>query len=314
MFGPGDSRGNAGTDTVSEKGLKSDGTMHLYGGTVIIDSVDDAVHSAGELEIADCCLTISTGDDGIHSDDAVIINSGNINILTSYEGIEANQITVNDGCINLTASDDGFNANGGAQSFGGPGGRQPQNNRSSDMPNFNINGGTIYVNAAGDGLDSNGNITVTGGYTVVDGPSNSANGALDSGMENGGSLLISGGTVFAGGASGMAETFDSSSEQCSFRCTFAYYYPEGTEIKVSGTDGTVYFEHTAQSGGNCIVFSCPQLQTGDTCILNIAEYEFEIELAGMSTDVSISSDGSVNLAAGRGGSFGGPGRGMPGRR
>ena len=166
-------------DDTSTKGIKSDGTITINSGDIIIDSTDDAVHCAGLLTVNDGNLTLTTGDDGIHSDKEIKINGGRIDILDSYEGIEANQITVTAGEVSVVSSDDGFNANGGPQSFGGPGGgRNQQADTASDTPNLNIEGGTIYVNAQGDGLDSNGNITVSGGYTVVDGPENNGNGEV----------------------------------------------------------------------------------------------------------------------------------------
>ena len=213
----------------------------------------------------------------------------------------------------MISYDDGFNANGGADSFGGPGGgpggsRGAQSNSqeaaeetAQDTPNLIINGGNIYVNAVGDGLDSNGNIMVTGGYTVVDGPTSSFNGPLDGGTENGGEILITGGTVFAGGASGMAETFDASSEQCSFLITFPGTYQKGMEILITAADGTELFRHTVASSGNSVVFSCPELVQGETYVLRVdagdTVYDYELTMDQMSNHFRASSDGSVTASA-----------------
>ena len=305
-------------DTVSEKGLKSDGTLSIQGGIITIDTVDDAIHCADLLEINGGEMTISTGDDGIHSDTQIDIHDGTITILTSYEGIEANQINVSGGTIDLTASDDGFNANGGSDSFGGrggPGGSSGNNNASdtdSEMPNLNISGGNIYVNASGDGLDSNGNITVTGGVTVVDGPANSSNGAVDAGMENGGVVTISDGTVFAWGASGMAESFGNTSTQASFLCTLPGTCAAGTQVTVADADGNELFSHTVASAGNSLVFSCPELTEGETCQLIIDETVYELTLSGINTTVRASADGTTTAGNSQDGmSGGGQGGGMP---
>ena len=315
----GDSQGQAAEDdTVSEKGLKSDGTLTINAGTIVIDSVDDAVHCADKLLINGGDITISAGDDGIHSDTELIINDGKVNILTAYEGIESNQITIAGGDVSVIANDDGVNASGGGDSFGGPGDSrqeaadgaeaaddaQDEDNTSSEMPNFNITGGNIYVNSVGDGLDSNGNITVTGGYIVVDGPEDSMNGALDSGTESGGKILISGGLLFAGGASGMAETFESESEQASVKCILPGEYAAGTVIKVSDALGGVLFEHEVQSRGNCIVFSCPEMKTDGTYIITIGDNDNTITKTCISSQFSISADGTVTEGSG-GGSGGG---------
>ncbi|MBQ9032418.1 MAG: carbohydrate-binding domain-containing protein [Parasporobacterium sp.] len=294
-------------NSVSRKGIKSDGTITITDGTIRMDCPDDAIHCAGLLQIAGGDIQISSGDDGLHSDVQIDFLDGNVEILASYEGIEANQINIAGGSITLASNDDGFNANGGS-SFGGPGGGETA--KTKETPNLNISGGEVYVNAVGDGLDSNANITVTGGTVIVDGPTSSMNGPLDGGTENGGVIRIAGGMVFAGGASGMAEGFSSNSEQCSFLITFPASYPAGTLITVTAPDGTELFRHTPASGGNSIVFSCPELEVGSTCTLAIGEYVFEIPLSRVSNSLRASADLTVTERSGGSGGF--PGGGFPG--
>ena len=127
-----------------------------------------------------------------------------------FEALQIEGITKNDGgTVFVTASDDGSSAMSGRM-FGA------SDTTDSSLPTLKISGGTLYVNADGDGLDSNGDLIVEGGNIIVDGPTNSGNGALDSGSENGGSIVCNGGTILAIGASGMAESFESNSTQCSF--------------------------------------------------------------------------------------------------
>ena len=265
------------------KGLKSGALLRISGGTVTVDAADDAVHSNGSIEMTGGALTLSSGDDGMHADESLTVDGGTIDILTSYEGIEANQIGIGGGTIDIMATDDGLNANGGQVSWGRRGPANWDVQEDGEMPNLLITGGTLHVNAQGDGLDSNGNILVKGGVIVVDGPSGSGNGALDSGTEAGGTCEVHGGTVLAIGSSGMAETFGDRSTQVSFQYDFAQTIPEGSAITVALEDGTVLFTHTSAKEFASVVFSCPELEQGDTVILTAGDQSAELTLEDVST-------------------------------
>ena len=283
--------------TFSAKGLKSAGTLTINGGTTVVKSYSDALNSDELMTVNDGILSLYCGDDGLHSETEIVINGGTINISNSYEGIEAKTINVNDGSITIFAWDDGMNAS--SAGFGGFGSRGGTSG-NRELPNLNINGGDVYINANGDGVDSNGNLTVTGGRLVVDGPTDSMNGALDSGTESGGTLTISGGLAFAGGASGMAECFNSKSEQNSFIALLnGGGYKQGSQIKVTDPDGNVLFEHTAASAGTSIVFSCPELQIDETYLLTIDDVDYEVTLTGTSTRVTLKKITAETTAAER---------------
>ena len=116
---PGNMGGNTTTTTQTQdedsmKGLKAGTIIKVTGGTYIIDSQDDAVHTNGNMYIDNGKYTINTGDDAFHADTQLVINDGTIDIQNSYEGIESLEIIINGGDINVTASDDGINASGGS--------------------------------------------------------------------------------------------------------------------------------------------------------------------------------------------------------
>ena len=143
------------TDTDSAKGLKSADAIKINGGTININSSDDALHSNNSLTVDGGELKISSGDDGLHSDTTLTINSGKIDISKSYEGIESGEITMNDGTVIVTSSDDGFNAAGGNN------GTERQGMFDSDSSKvLTINGGYVYVDANGDGLTANGQCSI----------------------------------------------------------------------------------------------------------------------------------------------------------
>ena len=155
------------TSLPSMKGLKAGMDLTITGGTILVDSAGDALHSNGTITIDGGTLTLASGDDAIHADAAVTVNGGQIQVKTSYEGVEGNTITVNSGEIRITSTDDGINAtSGGAAAM--PLGR-PRMASSSSTWLF-VNGGWVAINSGGDGLDVNGSIAMTGGTVLIHGP------------------------------------------------------------------------------------------------------------------------------------------------
>lgn len=307
-FGPPGWFQNADTDeTVSAKGLKADGDITISGGTISINSMDDAVHCAGTLTVKKTAdLAVATGDDGFHSDDTLSIEGGKINITESYEGLEAVFIKISGGDTTLVASDDGLNAAGGTTAdtdfaFRGP----PMEGIAETLEEatyyVHITGGTLTVDAGGDGLDSNGALYIDGGEIYVSGPAGSFNGGLDyttTGQINGGSLLV---TEIAS----MAENFDSSSSQVSFMYGLSSTLDAGSTVKLTDKAGKVLVEREAIKEFNCVTISLPGLEVGETYTLTCGGESMEVEI----TD-TISRLGAGGF--GFGGPGGGPGGGMPG--
>lgn len=106
-------------DSVSCKGLKAGKALVISGGSITIDAQDDTLHTNGDMTISGGECILSTGDDGAHAALSLTVLDGKITVLTSYEGLEANQITLAGGELDITATDDGINANGGSDGFSG---------------------------------------------------------------------------------------------------------------------------------------------------------------------------------------------------
>lgn len=248
-------------DTTSAKGIKSGNDMILSNGVFTLDTSDDALHGNASMTIKQGTYTITSGDDGIHTDATLTIDQGSIDIQKSYEGIEGNNVIVNDGSISVVSSDDGFNSAGGNDSSSS--GRPGQNSfQTASNATLEFHGGTIYVRASGDGLDSNGTLTITGGVIIVDGPTDSGNGALD----YDGSCTIDGGTLIAAGMSGMAQMPSSSSSQASVMITFSSMQSAGTLISIlDGNDALL--SYAPDISFNCIVISTPSMIQGSTYTL-----------------------------------------------
>lgn len=257
------------SDTVSAKGLKSTGPMYLNGGSFTIDTADDAIHSNQDLTVQGGHYTLSTGDDGFHADETLLIRDGDIQITESYEGIEGLTITVEGGSIRLKASDDGLNAAGGNDSsgFGGPGGRPggfPGDRFGNSESYILISGGELFVDAQGDGIDSNGDLTVTGGYIQVEGPTGGGNGPLD----YGGSGTISGGTLLISGSADMAQSLKTTGQQGLLAVSVGSC-PAQTQVTVTDSQGNAVITLCPQKQFGCVILSSPALIKGETYTLQV---------------------------------------------
>jgi len=281
--------------STSAKGIKGTANVTIDGGTFTIDSADDAIHSNNSLIVNGGTFTISSGDDGMHTDATLEINSGDINITYSYEGIESAVITINGGNIHLVATDDGLNVAGGADSSGmgampgqggGPGGRggsgQDSFAASGDYFLY-INGGSIVVDAIGDGIDVNGTIEMTGGFVLVNGPTEQMNGALD----YDGLFTITGGFFVAVGSAGMAQAPGTTSSQYSLLLNLDSMEGPGTLIHIQASDGTGLLTFAPTKLYQSIAFSSPDF------------------VAGVSYDVYIggTSDGTLTDGLYQGGTY-----------
>lgn len=272
-----------------KKGFKAGKDIVIEGGTITFNCENDAIHGDENVTILSGTVEIAAGDDAIHADGDVTLENGTILITASYEGIEGKQIIVNGGEISLISSDDGFNASAGSSYGFGPG------KTEGDLPLLEINGGIISVNASGDGLDSNGDLVIHGGTVYIDGPTNSGNGALDSGSESGGDCYITGGTVLALGALGMAERFSESSSQVFLDAALDFQYESGDTLVITDAQGNEIFRYEVKKSGNSVIFSSEQLKDGEKYIITVGDHTTEVT-AGLESSL-------------KGGTFGGSGRG-----
>ena len=156
---------------------------------------------------------------------------------------------------------------------GGPGG-----GGNSELY-IKITGGTLTVSADGDGLDSNGGLLVTGGTTIVYGPTSDGDSALD----YDGSAIVSGGILAAIGSAGMVESFDEASTQP----VITYYCTEtqsaDTTITLTDSDGSALFTVTPEKAYASIVLTCPEMKLDATYTLTAGTDNEEITLTDIIT-------------------------------
>ncbi|MGI6004803.1 MAG: carbohydrate-binding domain-containing protein [Christensenellales bacterium] len=244
------------SDTASDsfKGIKSAGSIQMTGGHFVIDSYDDSLHANSSIAIGGGELILRTGDDAVHADGDLTVSGGKITVEQSYEGLEASNIHIADGTIDIVSSDDGLNAAGGSDANGG-GGRFGQDNfYGGGNYSIHIAGGQITLFAGGDGIDSNGTITVSGG-TVLSLIDSRGNGAMDCD----GAFTLTGGTVIYGGSeAGSTPGADS---------TQSYVYvtgvPAGSEITVKN-NGTTLLAFTPPVDLQTLALSSPDIVSGES--------------------------------------------------
>lgn len=270
-------------ESESMKGIKAATGLLISNGTFSIDSADDSIHSNVSAVINGGTFEIASGDDAIHAEETLTITAGTINISESYEGLEALNIAVQGGEIKLVSSDDGLNAAGGTDTSGTTGGRDgmfggDQGGRggmggmsSNSNGSIVISGGNLYVNASGDGIDANGYLEITGGYTVVVGPTQGDTATLDYDI----SATITGGTFIGTGASGMAQTF-SDSEQGVIAVSVGNQ-SAGTDITLKDANGNTVISYAPELSYAVVILSSPDIVKGETYSITVGSASGEFE-------------------------------------
>lgn len=257
-------------DSVNMKGIKATGNLVVNGGSFVINSADDAVHSNASMVVNGGTFEIATGDDGFHADETLTVAAGTINITESYEGLEGLHIVVSGGDIKLVASDDGMNAAGGTDQsgMGGPRGNDKFGGGfSSGASNgsITISGGSVYMNASGDGIDANGSLEISGGTTIVCGPTQGDTAVLDYDS----SATITGGTFIGTGATQMAQTFSSSSQ--GVIAINAKNQKAGSLLTLTDKNGNQLISYEPALNFALVILSSPDIVQGETYTVTIGE-------------------------------------------
>lgn len=192
------SSGNSGV-AYSCKGIKAGNEITVSGGDVAIYSGDDGMHAnfdevmestgekgKGNISLSGGTVKIASKDDGIHADQDLLISDGILEILTSYEGVEANRIYISGGTMDISATDDGLNAN----------------SKGNYAAYIEISGGRLEVGVPSgdtDTIDSNGTILISGGIVIAKNGQTSGTSMTGGTFDTENGLSVTGGTVIAVG-------------------------------------------------------------------------------------------------------------------
>ena len=177
-------------------GISGKDDVVITGGTYNINAGKHGIEANYLMAICGGTFTIEATKDGLQSAATLQIDGGTYDI-SAAEAIEATEIIINDGKIDIEASDDGINAS--------------QKTENMDV-SVTINGGEIIITMGQgdtDAIDANGSIVINDGTIEI-----SAQSPFDydgTGELNGGTVTVNGETVteltnqtFGGGMGGFA--------------------------------------------------------------------------------------------------------------
>jgi hypothetical protein len=237
----------------SAKGIKVEGDLLIEGGTVTIDSLDDAVNIDGTASITGGTLTIRTDDDAIHVVKLLVIENGTIAIPRSYEGLESKNVIIKGGTITITAENDGINAS-------------VEDGSSTAECNVFIDGGTVTINSAIDAIDANGAIVLSGGTVTVTHRGDHTGLPLDADR----GIVVTGGQVYAVSA-GNNHAPAGNSAQKSVVLTAAAVKAAGTRIRINNSTGIAIVDFTAPEPFSSLMISSNAFADGELYTLYVGE-------------------------------------------
>ncbi len=93
-----------------DEGVQAATYLRIAGGEGSVKAVDHAFRSEVEAAMTGGSFAVEAGGKGMNPETRFTMGGGTLNVTGSDEGIEAEEVIVNDGELNIVASDDGINA------------------------------------------------------------------------------------------------------------------------------------------------------------------------------------------------------------
>ncbi len=251
----------------SAKGLTATEIILLHGGVFSLETHEDAIRADNYIGIKNGEFHILSGDDAVHADRKIVVDGGELTIVRALEGLESYAVVINGGIIKLNTLDDGINA---IEKETATSNEPISPSADKGSCSITINGGDIYINAAGDGIDSNGWIYFNGGTTIVDGPTDDKNSALDATM----GMIINGGKIIAIGNGEKVITFSNTSSVYSFSAFLGLFYPAGTKIEIKDEYSNTLISYFSAKAFDHLLIGLPEFDLGIEYSLYIGDTEY----------------------------------------
>lgn len=231
----------------STKGIKGTQGVKIKGGTFLINSSDNCIHSSGEIEISGGDFTIYTGNRALKADSLLTILDGNFDVKEAFKGISSHRLKIHSGNISINSRNDCLKATLGVDST------------ENDGSSIHISGGTLLLTTEkGDAVDSNGSIEMLGGTLVLQGSQTDP----DEAISHRSTFTISGGNLVAAGAKTLAPT--AGTVQNSVLIRFRSYLSPNTHICIQDENSSAVIIFKIQRYALYALFSTSSLITGKT--------------------------------------------------
>jgi hypothetical protein len=166
-YGGADNYDLAAAQDISAKGLKAV-DIAITGGDLQLNTAEDGIHGQKTVSISDSQVAVQAGDDGIHAALSLDISGGVVNVSQSYEAVEAERVTMDDGLVTLDGTHKGIDAG---------------------EDGFVMTGGTVWVSAPRC-LNADGGLTVADGYITLVSDGSDAPIKCSQGTVTGGTLVL----------------------------------------------------------------------------------------------------------------------------
>ena len=279
---------------VSAKGIRAD-KLSVYNCRLDFDCADDALHAADTCLLTQGVYALRSGNNAIYAGTSLEAEALSLDIPTSYDGLQAPQITLQGGSVTIAAEDDALQASRGDLLQG----------VSAGECFVKITDGYVSLCSAS-GIASDGDILLLGGEVYIQVLS-----AETAALQWGSRLVLEGCELFGTGLFSAAEPAEENLSQCVLAWSFAEEKPAETVFTLTDAVGSEMFTAAPEQAYSSVFYSSPMLETEGVYTLSAAEESANIQLLSLYTQGS-----GVPVAAAQQESSSGSKKdgGMPGMR